>query len=53
MNIIGCLQGTVAAVPCLCADILRNDEGNEKQPAAEPILKNLLTALESDQPLNG
>ena len=34
----------------LCADILRNDEANEKQPAAEPALKNLLRALESDQP---
>ena len=34
----------------LCADVLRNDEENEKLPATEPILKSLLTALESDQP---
>ena len=33
----------------LCADILRNDGGNEKLPATEPGFKNFLTALESDR----
>ena len=35
----------------LGADVLRNDEANEKLPAAEPLLKNLLIVLESDQPV--